>query len=90
MGCVQEDVRALQGEKAALEADLQEATERAEVAAAQLAAERERGVTLERARAAAVQAILPGFSSGRNIGVCRQGASSECRLVPVLQLRCHV
>ena len=55
---LQEDVRALQSEKAALEAGLQEAAERAEAAAAKVVEEQERSATLERARAAAVQAVL--------------------------------
>ena len=51
-----EDVRTLKADTAALEAALQEAQERVEAAVGSLAAEQEAKATLEKARAAAVQA----------------------------------
>ena len=49
-------MRALKDDKAALEASLEEAQDRAQAAVGKLAAEQEASATLERARAAAVQA----------------------------------
>ena len=54
-----EDVHALKADKTDLEASIAEAQERAEAAIGKLAAEQEAAATVEKARAAAVQACTP-------------------------------